>query len=149
MAGETTAPAVDLSGKWQLDRNENFDEFLKAAGFAWITRKLINSVTTVLEIGQDGDRFTISTNTPVGVRVTSFTLGRAYPETNPMFGDGEHRVLAEWEGAKLVQRVVPDTASIGDVDEVPRTFEREIVNGELVVTIRRGDVATKRYFKKL
>lgn len=134
---------VDLGGKWKLHRNENFDEYMKSVGIGLIKRKLIISLPTTIEVTQTGDDFKFLTKTPLGSRLTSFTLGVVYPENNPMWGDREHRVLADVYGGKLVQKV--KTAPDGEA----MSFEREIVDGELVLTMTMGEMVAKRYFKKL
>ncbi|XP_071800839.1 sodium/calcium exchanger regulatory protein 1-like [Asterias amurensis] len=140
---EAKTTDVDLSGKWKLDRNENFDEYMKNAGVGLIKRKLISSLPTTIEVTQTGDDFKFLTKTPLGSRQTTFTLGVVYPETNPMWGEREHRVLADFDGGKLVQNV--NTAPKGR----SMRFEREIVDGELVLTMVLGEMVAKRYFKKL
>ncbi|XP_038074205.1 sodium/calcium exchanger regulatory protein 1-like [Patiria miniata] len=141
-AGNADSPA-DLAGTWHLARNEHFDEFLKASGIGFMKRKVITALHPTIEIKQEGEVFTFTSKTPMGNRVTSFTVGVEYPETNPLWGDKEHRVMPEWQGAKLVQKVVH-----GPDDKLDRSFEREIVDGELVITMRRGDKSCKRIFKK-
>lgn len=144
MADTRTTTPVDLSGKWQLVRNENFDAYLKSVNIGIVKRKMINSMTPVLDMEQNGDDFKVTAKIPVvGAIVSTFTVGVEFTDSNPMMGGAEQRVLAEWQGCKLVHTV------LSAPDDKPMSFQREIIDGELVITMTNGDVVAKRYFKKI
>ena len=48
-----------MEGKWQVDKNENFDEYLKALGVNMLIRKMANSSKSVIQITVEGDQLTI------------------------------------------------------------------------------------------
>ncbi|XP_071800828.1 fatty acid-binding protein, heart-like [Asterias amurensis] len=142
---DASSPPADLNGKWQLVRNDNFDAYLKSVDIGLIKRKMINSMTPVVEMEQNGDDFKVTAKIPVaGPIVSTFKVGVEFTDSNPMMGGrDEKRVLAEWRGCKLVHTVVSAPK------DKPMSIEREIVDGELVITMTNGDVVAKRYFKKL
>ena len=133
------AMAVDFGGVWKLETNDkSFDVFLKACGVSWAWRKAACSVKPTAVITQRGDEFAIVTKTSYRTQEVRFVLGEEFLNVIPWEGD-DHRMVAEWDGAKLVIRVLDRDVS----------FTREIVNGQLVLTLRSGDVSAKRVFTKV
>ena len=133
------AMAVDFGGVWKLETNDkSFDVFLKACGVSWAWRKAACSVKPTAVITQRGDEFAIVTKTSYRTHEVRFVLGEEFLNVIPWEGD-DHRMVAEWDGAKLVIRVLDRDVS----------FTREIVNGQLVLTLRSGDVSAKRVFTKV
>jgi hypothetical protein len=70
----TSENSFDLNGAWQLERTENFEQYLKESGAPWWKRKLaqLRSSRMRQTIKHDGSRFEISSENPVESRTDSF-----------------------------------------------------------------------------
>ncbi|XP_038075756.1 fatty acid-binding protein, adipocyte-like [Patiria miniata] len=131
--------AVEFCGQWKLESTEeNFDAFLKECGVSWAWRKAACSVKPTVSITQEqGGVFVITTKTSYRTQEMRFVVGEEFLSTIP-WEAGEHPMMAEWDGTKLVIRVLGR-----DI-----TFTREVGGGQLVLTQTKGEVSSRRYFKK-
>ena len=133
---------VNFSGTWKLERNdENFDKFWQAVGVNFIGRKMMGVVKPTMVIQQNGNDFVITTQTPKSTNSTKFSVGEVFEFSNPWTKENQ-KMSPSWDGDKLV--VTP----VSDPDKSP-TVTREMEGEFLVMTMQKGDVATKRFFKKL
>jgi len=130
--------AVDFNGTWKHEKNEKFDEFLKAMGVGMLPRGMAMKQSPTMVVTQNGDEFTIVTK---GARTSeiTFTVGKEYKEKNQMEGK-EYTMLANWEGNKLV------TKNLDKADGASTT--RELEGGKLVVSQAKGDISCRRIFGK-
>ena len=97
------------------------------------------SPTTVIK--QDGNNVSITTSTPRSTEEQKFTVGEEYDFNNPWVKEVQ-RMHPVWEGDKLVVKPVEKP------DELP-TVTRELDGEMLVMTMQKGGVATKRFYKKI
>ena len=143
MAQNLSAP-VNLSGKWKLIQNENYDNFLQALGVGKIARVAASSQSPIMEIQQDSDdNMVVSLTTPVRVTEDRYTVGREFTSPDPANAGRTASFIATWnrEAKKLSIRNMSDP-------ENGIHIEREIVGGMLVQTQTIGKVVAKKYFVK-
>merc|ERR1712198_3212 len=128
------APA-DFNGKWKLEKQENFDEYLTKLSVGLIKRKMAVNMYPTQDVNIDGD--TISIKNSLGKDVL-FTIGVEFEQETPV-GD-KFTGIGSWEGDKLVTK----GAKAGE-DHI--TY-REVVGEEFIMTIIFGDLTCKRIFKR-
>ncbi|XP_072043436.1 sodium/calcium exchanger regulatory protein 1-like [Amphiura filiformis] len=130
--------AVDFSGTWKHEKNEGFEEFLKAMKVGLLPRSMALKQSPTVVITQNGDDFTITTKGARTVEI-KFKVGQEYKENNALEGK-EFRMVANWDGSKLVTKNLdkPDGA----------LTIREIEGGKFVQTQKLGDITCRRIFKK-
>ena len=76
-----------LLGSYDLDRNENFEEFLAATGVPLIARKMMVSVSPKITIAKEEDRITITFKILIKSFPLTFELGKEFTEDNPISGE--------------------------------------------------------------
>ena len=92
---------AELTGKWKLEKSDNFDNFLKELGVNFMMRKMANTSSPTVEITRDGDSFEFKTVTALKTSVIKFTLGQEFEEERL---DGKKvKSVMTLEGNKLVQ----------------------------------------------
>jgi hypothetical protein len=141
---ESAELAFDLSGAWQLDRTENFEEYLKESGTPWWKRKLakLGSSRMRQSIKHDGDRFEIESESPVETRTDVIIADGATQRSVKTAAGDMMTWTAHVEGDVLI---VDGHGELGH-----RVVRREIVAGSMVMTIINPDASTqcKLYFKR-
>ncbi|XP_078000686.1 fatty acid-binding protein homolog 6-like [Glandiceps talaboti] len=127
-----------LAGKWKHVKSENLDDFLKAMNVGLVKRKMATSTSPSLEIsiGEDGT-WTITLNIGITSKKSTFKIGESFEDTGP--AGNTAKVVASLEDDKLIMK--PIEGENGPV------VVREIVGEELVMTLTKGDVIAKRFFK--
>ncbi|CAG2181389.1 unnamed protein product, partial [Oppiella nova] len=68
----------EFTGKYKLEKSDNFDNFLKELGVNFMLRKLANSTSPTLEITRNGDEFVFKTVSTVKTSTMTFTLGKEF-----------------------------------------------------------------------
>jgi hypothetical protein len=90
-------PSVDLSGTWNLSKNEKYQEFLQVQGVGYVLRKAADSANTVHEIKHGGDSFFIGiksllssemTYTVNGDPITTAIKDKSFLDTVTYLEDG-------------------------------------------------------------
>lgn len=134
---------MEMTGHWELNRSENFDNFLKACGLNFLWRKAASTAKPSVQITEDGDSFEIVTKTSYRTQSMKFSIGVEFDSYVPWDDNKTHRMIAEWDAGRLIIQV-------SDCDDGVESavFIREILDDELVLTQRLGNVETKRYFKR-
>ncbi|XP_066268984.1 sodium/calcium exchanger regulatory protein 1-like [Branchiostoma lanceolatum] len=127
-----------ISGKWKLDRSENFEEFLEEMGAPWIARKAAAKSSPTQEIVLNGDEIEVKISSMMSNNVMKFTVGTEF-ETE--WSKQKSKAIANWEDGKLV---VKENGANGEV-----VTTRHVEGGELfmIITTPKG-VVCKRIFKK-
>ncbi|XP_072044202.1 fatty acid-binding protein homolog 6-like [Amphiura filiformis] len=132
---------VDFSGQWKLDRNdENFEKFVQEMGINFVFRKVMGVVRPTMGIKQDGDTFEITMHMPGMNKIQTFTVGEEFDFEFP-WDKNVDRMVAIWDDGKLVTK---PTVKL----DLP-VVTREIKGDELVLTMQKGELVTRRYFKKV
>ncbi|XP_037799369.1 cellular retinoic acid-binding protein 1-like isoform X2 [Penaeus monodon] len=131
---------VQFEGRFQHERSENFDEFLKAIGVPLIPRKMVVASNPVVEVRRDGDTWTIRMNTLVRTVEYVFEPGQTV-ETETMGGMAQNVFTIEDD--KIMQTQKSDTYTT----EVIRQFTED----SLIMTITHVEsgIICHRYFRRL
>ncbi|XP_026146182.1 retinol-binding protein 2-like [Carassius auratus] len=93
---------VDFTGKWELESNENFENYLKALDIDFAIRKIAARLTPTKTFIQDGDNLVITTQNAIKSYELSFTIGVEKEEFTKGFDNRMLKTLVTWEGDKLV-----------------------------------------------
>ncbi|CAG2068405.1 unnamed protein product [Timema podura] len=72
-----------IIGKYKLERNENLDEYYSALGVPYIARKMMVMSSPVLDISQEGEKWSIKSSTLLRTVESLFTPNEPYEETLP------------------------------------------------------------------
>ena len=76
-----------LLGSYNLDRNENFEEFLAATGVPLVARKMMAATSPRITIAREGDKWTLAFKLLIKSNSISFELGKEFTEDNPISGE--------------------------------------------------------------
>merc|ERR1711872_47545 len=127
---------VNFSGKWVFDHAENMEAIVEALNID--KSKIPDDRSTTAEITQNGDTFQIKTTGPKRTRDITFSIGKSFidPDIKELRGV-DVELTPSWDGDKLVM-----TGSGGN------SGARELVGGQMVVSITIGGVTGKRFFNK-
>ncbi|CAG5110096.1 Oidioi.mRNA.OKI2018_I69.chr2.g4536.t1.cds [Oikopleura dioica] len=129
---------MSLAGKWKLDKNENFDEYMKKVGVSWVLRKAGATVSSTTEITQEGD----------GIRVNTQSTVKS---ANELFMPGVEKDVTTMDGRKVKSTLVGDLNGFTITekwDGRETTLKWELINGEVVLTLNCEGVICKRTHKK-
>ncbi|KAL7876457.1 hypothetical protein AOLI_G00114200 [Acnodon oligacanthus] len=93
---------VDFNGKWVMESNDNFEDFMKVLNIDIATRKIAIHLSQTKVIIQDGDKFVIKTLSIFRNYEMSFTIGEEIEEYTKGLDNRVVKTLITWEGDKLV-----------------------------------------------
>ncbi|XP_040911114.1 uncharacterized protein LOC121193061 [Toxotes jaculatrix] len=93
---------VDFSGKWILETNDKFEDYLKALNIDFATRKIAISLSQTKVVVQDGDKFDFKTLSTFRNYELAFTVGVEFDEYTKGLDNRNIKSLVTWEGDKLV-----------------------------------------------
>ncbi|KAL5017368.1 hypothetical protein ScPMuIL_006957 [Solemya velum] len=127
-------------GVWKLDRSENFDGYLKEVGVNFMLRKMAGVAGETVTITVEGDQVRILTKGPRETDI-KFRPGQAFESRDTH--DNPLEVTTTLEDGVLYT----DAKAMNSKGKDHR-ITRDIVNGELVQTIKVNDVICKRIYKK-
>ncbi|XP_073674946.1 fatty acid binding protein 1-B.1 [Garra rufa] len=127
---------MSFSGKYQLESQEGFVEFMKAVGLPDELIEKGKDIKSVSEIEQNGDQFKVVITTGAKVLTNVFTIGQE-TEIETLTGDKVKAVVNK-EGNKL--KVVLNT--ITSITEL-------VDENTLVNTLTRGNLVYKRISKRV
>merc|ERR1712121_356715 len=126
----------DMNGKWKLDHQDNFEDYLVKVGLGLMKRKVAINMTPTQEVSIEGD--TVNIKNSLGSDVT-FTVGVEFEHESPT-GD-KFKATGSWEGDKLITKATFKTGE-------EHVTVREVVGDEFIQTITLGDLVCKRVFKR-
>merc|ERR1711973_16198 len=108
--GDGVGPLLPLmTGNFQLDSTENFDEFMRELGVNWFTRNIGNNLYPVQRIWQDQGEIHIDTETSFRSTQTNFKLDQTWQETT---ADGRvTETVATMDGRVLTKVQVPEPST--------------------------------------
>ncbi|KAI8749083.1 fatty acid-binding protein muscle [Biomphalaria glabrata] len=132
MSAEDFAP-----GKWDLEKSENFDEYMKALGVGMAMRLIGNKAKPRQEISIKDGEWTITTSTALNKVEIKFKPGQPFEEKT---ADGRNvQTTCTVSGNKLI------SDQKGSVDsKIIRDFNKD----SFVMTLTANNVECKRYYKK-
>lgn len=129
-----------LVGSWDLESNDNFDEYMKALGVGMVMRKMGNTIKPTNVFSLDGDKWTMKSLSTFKNTEIHFVLGEEFDETT-VDGRKVKTVMTADGDSKLIQAQGGDPAS---------TITRELKDDDtmLVTCECKGVVATRIYKRK-
>ncbi|XP_078486179.1 fatty acid-binding protein, intestinal [Ciona intestinalis] len=131
--------AKAVAGNWSLDKSENYDDFLKAAGMNSIKRAMAVKLGGSLSIEKVGEKLKVKSVNGPKTKEREMPIGADFDDEGP--GGGSARGRWEEKGDTMVGTFKTEKG---------KTFvmKREIVGGQLVQTMDFDGVVCKRYFNK-
>jgi len=129
--------AEKFAGKYTFVSQDNFGEYLKAAGFGMIKRKALESLKPDVIIEVNGKKVKISNVTSVKTAVQEWTLDE--PSKYDPGSGTEETFINSVEGNKIVSK--------RQGSDAPAAI-REFTDSGFVQTYYAGDVTATRTFKK-
>uniref|UniRef100_A0A673G063 Fatty acid binding protein 1-B.1-like n=1 Tax=Sinocyclocheilus rhinocerous TaxID=307959 RepID=A0A673G063_9TELE len=132
---------MSFSGKYQLESQEGFVEFMKAIGLPDDLIEKGKDIKSVTEIEENGDQFKVTITTGAKVMINSFTIGQE-TEIESLTGE-KIKAVVNKEGNKL-KSVLNKVTSV-----------TELVDGNMLVdvseisTLTLGSLVYKRISKRL
>ncbi|XP_052073525.1 fatty acid-binding protein homolog 6-like [Mytilus californianus] len=130
-----------FGGKWKVYKSEKFEDFLKEMGVNLVMRKAAANMSPTNTISIDGNSITINIEAGPKKMEEKYTLNE---EVDRKTDSGEIvKSKATFVDGKLTIVNTPTDATKKVV-----TIVREIQGDDLVMTMTRGEVSAKRYFKK-
>ncbi|KAF6213017.1 hypothetical protein GE061_010731 [Apolygus lucorum] len=124
--------------KYKLDKSENFDEYLKALGVGMLTRKVVNSISPVVELVHNGDSsYTFKSTSTFKTIVINFKIGEEFIQDLP---DGRKvpTIITQEGDNKLVEEQKGDK---------PTTIVREFTKDAVNMTLTTDSVVCTRNYK--
>ncbi|XP_050925718.1 nicotinamide/nicotinic acid mononucleotide adenylyltransferase 1 [Lates calcarifer] len=134
-----TMPA-DFSGKWILETNEKFEEYLKVLNIDFATRKIAISLSQTKVVSQDGDKFDFKTLSTFRNYELAFTVGVEFDEYTKGLDNRNVKSLVTWEGDKLVCTQKGEKANRG--------WKHWIEGDKLYLELTCEDIVCLQVFKR-
>ncbi|KAK3767619.1 hypothetical protein RRG08_003880 [Elysia crispata] len=132
-----------LFNLWKLEKNEDFDAYMKANKVNIVLRKVGNSITSYEEITRDNDTWTINITSTFRNSKLVFKLGEPFTEDTM---DGRTvKTTFTVEGDKLV--AIQEPINQGDL---PSRFERYVLDDGRMVLVCISipeNIVGKRFFQ--
>ncbi|XP_036605000.1 fatty acid-binding protein, liver-like isoform X2 [Trichosurus vulpecula] len=108
---------MSFSGKYQLQSQENYEAFMKAAGVPDDIIQKGKDIKGVLEIVQNGKHFKFTTTADTKVQVIEFTLGEEFQMDTPTgekvkavaHMEGDNKLVTNFKGMKSVTELNGNT----------------------------------------
>jgi len=128
---------AQINGKYNFVSQDNFEEYLKAAGVGMMQRKVIAKTSPDILVEVNGNDVSMTTVTSLKTMVFKYTLGQEY-EADP--GTGRScKYITTREGDKFITKEVADPSSVAT---------REFTSDGLVMTMTTKGVTGTRKFKR-
>ncbi|KAM4771171.1 uncharacterized protein WCC33_003005 [Rhinophrynus dorsalis] len=93
---------ADYNGTWVMEKNDNFDGYMKALDIDFATRKIANHLTQTKELIQEGNVFKTKTLSTFRNYEVNFTVGEEFEEKTKGLDDRVVKTLVTWDGDKLI-----------------------------------------------
>ncbi|XP_023674604.1 retinol-binding protein 2-like [Paramormyrops kingsleyae] len=132
--------SADLSGRWELMSNENFEDLMKALNIDFVTRKIALHLVQTKVIMQNGDQFVIKTQSTFRNYEVAFTVGVEFEEYTKGLDNRVVKTLITWEGDKLV--------CIQKGEKANRGWKHWVKGDMLYMEITCEDVVCHQVFKR-
>ncbi|XP_060949388.1 fatty acid-binding protein, heart [Limanda limanda] len=125
-------------GTWNLKESDKFDDYMKALGVGFTTRKVggLTKPTTIISV--EGDTVTLKTQSSVKNTELSFKLDEEFDETTA--DDRKVKSIIKIDGGKMVH--------VQKWDGKETSLVREINENALILTLTMGDIVCTRRYEK-
>ncbi|XP_005988821.1 fatty acid-binding protein 10-A, liver basic isoform X2 [Latimeria chalumnae] len=124
-----------FNGTWKVYEQENVEEFLQAVSMSEEMVKVAKDVQPVIDIKQDGEKFTITITTPKHSVTNSFTLGK-------------EAEIATIGGKKMKCTITMEEGKLIGKNE-KFSHIQEVQGDELLETLTSGTATLKRRSRRV
>ncbi|XP_061074092.1 retinol-binding protein 2-like [Conger conger] len=131
---------ADYNGRWEMESNENFEEYMKTLDIDFATRKIGLHLTQTKVFVQNGDKFETNTLSTFRNYEVNFTVGEEFEEKTKGLDNRVVKTLVVWDGDKLVCTQKGEKANRG--------WKHWIEGDKLHLDLTCGDVVCHQVFKK-
>ncbi|KAM5157997.1 fatty acid-binding protein, adipocyte-like [Mantella aurantiaca] len=129
---------TELLGSWKLFCSEDFEEYMKAIGVTFATRKVAVTLKPDVTICNNGNKWNIKTESTFKNTDLSFVLNELFDETT---ADGRKcKTIITLEDEKLIQKQ--------KWEDKESTITREVQNGQLITICIFGEVKCRRVYDR-
>ncbi|NP_001083636.1 peripheral myelin protein 2 L homeolog [Xenopus laevis] len=126
-------------GTWKLTDSQGFDEYMQSLGVGFATRKAGAIAKPNVIFSVNGDKILLKTESTLKTSEVAFKLGEEFDETTA--DNRKTKTIVTCDGGVLNQ--------LQKWDGKETIIQREIKNGQLVVTCTMGDVKCVRTYDKV
>lgn len=125
-----------LNKKYKLAHSENFEELMKALGVGYLTRKVGNTVSPVIELTEKDGEYILTSESAFKNTVTTFKLGEEFEEDTP-------------DGRKVKSVITQDGNKLLHVQkgEKETNIVREFSEDEVKMILTVEDIVCTRIYK--
>ncbi|XP_073711153.1 retinol-binding protein 2b [Misgurnus anguillicaudatus] len=131
---------ADFNGRWEMESNDNLENYLKALDVEFPIRKIAPHLRPAKIISQDGDNFVIKTQSTFKTFELTFTIGVEKEEFTKGFDNRSIKTVVNWEGDKLVATQNGEKANRG--------WKHWIEGDKLHLEMTCEDVVCHQVFKR-
>jgi len=124
-------------GTWNLEKSENFDDYMKAIGVGMATRLIANKLKPSQEISVVDGNWSIKTVSTFKTSEINFKLGEEFDETTP---DGR--------AVKTTMAAEGNTLTATQTGDAPTTMTRTFTGDSFTMVLKAKDVICTRFYKK-
>ncbi|XP_069053591.1 retinol-binding protein 2-like [Lepisosteus oculatus] len=93
---------ADYNGRWEMESNENFEEYMKALDIDFATRKIALHLKQTKVFVQNGDKFETKTLSTFRNYDVNYTIGEEFEEHTKGLDNRVVKTVVTWDGDKLV-----------------------------------------------
>ncbi|KAI1724162.1 fatty acid-binding protein like protein [Ditylenchus destructor] len=133
-------------GKWEVEKSDNFDEYLEAKGYGWFMRQMVKLASITKVFTKKGDNPPVYNckimTTKKDVEWDNFKMDEEFQ--GEYLDESQHKIKFSYDAAadKLIEKHAK--VENGEID----VYEYTIENGYMVMRMEYNGVSTKRYYKK-
>ncbi|XP_077413860.1 retinol-binding protein 2b isoform X1 [Vanacampus margaritifer] len=139
-ASPATAMPADFSGKWILESNDKFDDYMKALDIDFATRKIAVRLAQTKVVVQEGDVFNFKTLSTFRNYDLAFTVGVEFNECTKGVDNRNVKSLVTWQGDKLV--------CIQKGEKANRGWKHWIEGDKMYLELTCQDAVCQQVFKR-
>uniref|UniRef100_A0A7E4VY64 FABP domain-containing protein n=1 Tax=Panagrellus redivivus TaxID=6233 RepID=A0A7E4VY64_PANRE len=137
---------AEFLGTWKLGESENFDEYLTAKGYGWITRQVVKlaSITKTFEKGTSPGIFTAKIDTSKSdVEWINVPFDKEFEAD--YIDDSKHKIKFYYKDGTLFE----DHKPIGDSESKPELYSYKKDGADKIIMFMTADgVTAKRWYHK-
>ncbi|XP_036393093.1 retinol-binding protein 2-like [Megalops cyprinoides] len=131
---------ADYNGRWEMESNGNFEDYMKALDIDFATRKIALHLTQTKVFVQNGDKFETKTLSTFRNYDLNFTVGEEFEEHTKGLDNRMVKTLVVWDGDKLVCTQKGEKPNRG--------WKHWIEGDKLHLELTCGDIVCHQVFKK-